>query len=105
MQLFKVTNEGCSGNAEYVLSEKHALGTGTDLTALTLNIKDWNTVQITNKDKNVSVMINEEPVFQNNYSSSIGNIVGVSLQFHGSGYVDFFELYDKDLKPVFSIDF
>ena len=103
--VFKITNEGCSGHAEYMLSEKHVLGTVADLTTLTLNIKEWNTVEVRNTNKQVSVSINQKSVFRDSYSKPIGNIVGVSLQFHGSGFVDFFELYDKENLPIFSKDF
>lgn len=103
--LIKLTNEGCSQFGELTLSEKTAHGSSSDLTGLTLNIKEWNTVEIKNKEKKINLNINNQLVYQNDYTQSIGNIVGVSLQFHGSGYVDYFKIYDKENKPIFVKEF
>jgi hypothetical protein len=103
--IFKLTNEGCSQFGEFTLSEKNAQGSNADLSSFSLDIKNWNDVKIINNEKNVRVIINTKTVFQESYNNSIGAIVGVSLQFHGSGYVDYFQLYDKEQHPVFSKEF
>lgn len=99
--IFKLTNKGCSGYGQFSLSEKSVHGSTADLSSLSLNMKSWNNVEINNVLKNVSLKINEQTVFQESYNKSIGNIVGVSLQFHGSGYVDYFELLDKNNEAIF----
>lgn len=103
--VIKLTNEGCSQYGELTLSEKKAHGSNTDLTNFSLNMKNWNDVEITNTNKHVQVMINSTTVFQEKYNNSIGEIWGTSLQFHGSGYVDSFVLWDKDNSPIFETSF
>lgn len=103
--MFKLTNQGCSGFGELTLSEKSEHGSNFDLSGLTLNIKDWNQIEIQNRQKNISLLINDIEVFEDSYQKSIGNIVGISIQFHGSGYVDYFELLDKTNNPIFNKDF
>lgn len=103
--LFKLTNEGCSGFGEFILSEKLGHGSNTDLSGLTLNIKNWNDIEIRNEQKNVSLLVNNEIVFRENYTKSIGNILGVSLQFHGSGYVEYLELSDIKKQLLFQQNF
>lgn len=101
----KFTNEGCSGFGEFVLSEKSGKGSNSDLTGLTLNMKEWNDIEIRNQDKLVTVDVAKQTVFEEKYFNSIGKIVGVSLQFHGSGYVDYFELLDGNNAPLFTKNF
>lgn len=102
---FKLTNEGCSQFGEFSLSEKTAHGSYADLTNFSLDIKSWNEVEIENTHQHVVVNINSATVFQEEYHNTIGEILGVSLQFHGNGYVDYFELLDKENKPVFEQNF
>lgn len=103
--IFKLTNEGCSGFGEYRLSEKNGRGTTNDLTGLTVDIKQWNTIKIRNTNKFVELEINDKIAFKESYQQSIGNIMGVSLQFHGSGYVDYFKMYDGNMQSIFNKDF
>lgn len=103
--IIKFTNKGCSGFGEFTLSEKSGHGTTNDLSGLALDIKNWNNIQINNTDKKVQVLVNTAVVFQENYSKPIGKVVGVSLQFHGSGYVDYFKMYDQEDKAVFTTNF
>ena len=102
---FKLTNNGCSRYGEYTLSEKRAHGSNADLSNFSLDIKSWNDIEINNINQHVQVNINAVSVFQKDYKKSIGEILGVSLQFHGNGYVDYFELLDKDDSPIFEHNF
>lgn len=102
---FKLTNEGCSSFGEFVLSEKKGTGRTGDLSEFTIDIKKWTDVEIKNENRNVKVKINSNEVFDETYTQPLGEIVGVSLQFHGSGYVDYFELFDKNNQPVFEKHF
>ncbi len=103
--MFRFTNEGCSQFGEFQLSENSVTGTSYDLTGFSIDMKSWNKIHISNQEKSTQVKVNDELIFSDNYNNSIGNIVGVSLQFHGSGYVDYFELLDIDGNPVFANDF
>jgi len=102
---FKLTNEGCSRFGEFTLSEKKAHGSNADLSNFSLDIKNWNDIEIKNTNQHVQVMINSTSVFQGKYNHSIGEIFGVSLQFHGNGYVDSFVLWDKANSPIFETSF
>lgn len=101
----KFTNEGCSGFGEFVLGETTGRGSDSDLSGLSMDIKEWNDIEVENSNKALAVKVADETVFRHSYEQSIGNIVGVSLQFHGSGYVDYFELSDENLNPLFTTDF
>ncbi|MGQ7870967.1 hypothetical protein [Sunxiuqinia sp. sy24] len=102
---FKLTNKGCSQFGELKLSEKTALGSYHDLTNFSVDIKNWNEIEILNQNKQTSFHVNSKQIFAENYNESLGNIVGVSLLFHGSGYVEYFELYDAQKNLIFEKDF
>lgn len=103
--LIKITNKGCSRWGEYRLSEVSRNGQFTDLSGFSVDMKNWNNIDIVNKSKQVEVLIDESSVFEGFYEKSIGNIVGVSIIFHGSGYVDFINLLDDNNQMIFGKDF
>ncbi|WP_215224964.1 hypothetical protein [Echinicola shivajiensis] len=98
--MFKTTNEGCSAHSEYILSEKADYGTDK-LIDFCINTSEWHTIQINNKDKNVEVKINDNLAFKDSYDQSLGKILGVSVMFHGNGYLDHLQLLDNKSQPVF----
>lgn len=103
--LIKITNKGCSRWGEYRLSEVRHNGQFTDLSAFSVDMKNWNTIDIINKNKQVEVFIDGNSVFEGGYQKPIGNIVGLSVIFHGSGYVDFINLLDSERNSIFRTDF
>ncbi|WP_186758105.1 hypothetical protein [Echinicola salinicaeni] len=99
---FKTTHTGCSAFSEYILSEK--FGTGSDqLVNFSIDTREWHMVEIKNVNKKVEVKINNQLAFSDNYSKSLGKIHGVSVMFHGNGYLDHLQLVDNESNPVFSL--
>ena len=62
-------------------------------------------ITVTNKNKQVSVNLNDQLVFSDSYQQSIGEIIGTSMVFHGSGSVDYIYLTSGDGKTVMGTDF
>ncbi|WP_066631419.1 hypothetical protein [Labilibacter marinus] len=85
---FKFMTEGCSTYGSYILSEIKKSGSDSDLSNFIVGRNQWLDVRIKNEDKNVQVLVNDEEVFVGNYNKSIGDIIGTTIEFHGSGFVD-----------------
>ncbi|WP_200978962.1 hypothetical protein [Echinicola sp. 20G] len=100
--LFKTTNEGCSAHSEYRISEKAGYGTD-ELIKFCLDTREWHEVVIKNTNKHVEVYLNDELAFEDDYLESLGNIHGVSLVYHGSGYAEYLTLEDQQDNTIFSI--
>ena len=103
--MFKFSNEGCSQFNEYRLSEKYIHGNYHDLSDFSIDMKEWHEIEIENIDKETSINIDDKKIFSESYLKSLGNILGVSLVFHGSGYVDYVEMYDSNEQKIFDKDF
>ncbi len=101
----KLANEGCSQYGNVTLSEKTIQGIYADLSNFSLDIKNWNEIEIINNNKQVDIKINSTTIFHEAYNTSIGELMGVTLKFHGSGYVDYFILQDKGYSPIFEKQF
>jgi hypothetical protein len=103
--MFKFLGDGCSGYGEFITGEKTGDGSSTDLTPFAVGLNDWLRVEIRNDHKNVKVLINNAVAFSGSYENSIGNILGTSIKFHGSGSVDYIYLKDSDGQMLFEENF
>ncbi len=88
---FKLVAEGCSGYAQATLGDS-TLKFQVDLLPLALDVGKWNTFEVSNKESQVSLKANGEELFSGSYAGSLGEIVGTSVIFHGSGSVDYIKL-------------
>lgn len=102
---FKFTSKGCSSVAEYKTGEIYAQGSNKDLTNFTVDLHKWSDIEIKNTNKHVTVMIGDSLAFDGLYTNSIGEILGSTILFHGSGSVDYIYLNDGGGKAVFEEDF
>lgn len=102
---FKVVGDGCSHYSEYIIGEKKGKGTTQDLKNLVVDINKWNEIKIENKNKHVRVSLDDAIIFEDAYKKSVGNIIGTSIMFHGSGWVDFVHLQTVEGKPIIENNF
>ena len=102
---FKFVGEGCSGYAKYKLSEKHNYGGGTDLSDFAIDLQNWSDLEVTNKEKHVTVKLGDSVVLNDSYKKSIGEILGITVYFHGSGSVDYIHLNDANNAAIFCEEF
>ena len=78
---------GCASELSVMLSEKFISGKENDLSSFGLDLSVYNDIEIVIKDYKVTVTANEMDLFENSYTESIGEIVGVRYQFLGAGEV------------------
>ncbi len=84
---FKFVTEGCSSYASYRLNDVRDYGSTNDLIFLVIERANWHNVNIKNHNKRVQLIIGGKEIFARAYKKSIGNIVGTTIEFHGSGFV------------------
>ena len=101
----KFVGIGCSNYSEYVIGEKSAYGGSKDLSCFTVDLHQWSDIEIRNNNKNVTVSIADSVVFDEAYTQSIGEILGTTIKFHGSGSVDYIYLNDAHDKLIYKEDF
>lgn len=96
---FEIVNEGCSTYSQAILSENYMDGFKHDLSQLTNNFSEFKNIKVINTNKNVSLKIDNNEVFKGTYENSIGNLVGISIVFHGSGFVKTISLKKDESSP------
>jgi hypothetical protein len=87
---------GCVSNNNILLNDVYLSGKKHDLSAFGADFTDFTSVQILNEDKLISIFINDEKVYSNTYSDTMGKLVGLRFKFLGLGEVESFELYDQN---------
>jgi len=95
-------NPGCSYWIHCRLSEKKMDKRNDNLTGFAFNLSEWQDVRVENRNKKIAVYINNILRYSNSYTKSIGEILGVTIQFQGNGYLKSYSLTDLNKKPIFT---
>lgn len=97
----RFTNPGCSYWISCKLGEKMINRNNGDVSDFVFDISEWQNIRVENKNKKVDLFINNVKRFSDSYTKNLGEIVGVTVLFHGNGYVKSFQLKDAKQKDVF----
>jgi len=100
---FRFANPGCSYWIDYYLSEKVITNKDTDLSNFTFDLNNWQQFRLENRNKKVELFINNNRRFSDTYKKSIGEIVGVTVLFHGNGFLKNYLLKDTNGKAIFEL--
>jgi len=84
----QLTIPGCVGKLYLGMGETRQGAESHDLSALGCNLYEWQTVQIHNKGKQVTISLNHQPVHTISYKKDFGKIVGIVFNFISPGAID-----------------
>jgi hypothetical protein len=98
---FKLVSPGCSYRILNVVGERNFRGNKVNLSQFVINLDQWNTVKLVNRNKNVSLVVNDKVLFTGAYKVSLGEIKGVFLEFEGNGSIKSCSLTTLDSKPLY----
>ncbi|POY41453.1 hypothetical protein C3L50_02770 [Flavobacterium alvei] len=99
---FNFVNSGCSSRVINIVSEQIFLGTKNDLSRFVLDLNQWNTVKLINRNKNLDLFVNGKLLFRGTYKQSIGDLRGVFVEFRGNGYVKKLSLKSLNEENLYS---
>lgn len=102
---FKSTSPGCASEALIQYGEHVINGKQADLSALTYELTDWMEIEVQVKDKNVTVLLQNQPVYRISYELSCGQITGFGFIANGLCEIDYLQLYSLDGREVYANDF
>jgi len=102
---FKFVNPGCSRWLYYRLANEIITADSVDLSQFAQDLSQWRNIRIENHNQDIRLFLDKNQIFQQSYSSSIGQLKGISYIFHGSGYVDFCQLKDSDKNIILEKQF
>ena len=101
----KTTPPGCANEMALNFGDVVLSGKSTDLSALSMDVKDWQDVEFTVRDKHVTIRINGVDRYSTRYKISPGVITGLGFISNGLCQVDFVELTDLSGRVFYSNNF
>ncbi len=105
MHFLPLISKGCVGNAVVKFGDNTIMGKNFDLSALGVDVYDWQLVDIDIENNNTEVSINGIKVLTTSFNKDVGEIVGVNFNFTGSGAVDFITFSSTNNETIFKETF
>ena len=101
----KSTPKGCASEAALLFAEKKFYGKQNDLASIAYDVTQWTDVELSIRNKHVSIKINGKESFSTDYVNSGKLITGLSFISNGLCEVDKVELTGLDGKVVYESEF
>jgi hypothetical protein len=100
-----VTTKGCIGEMDLAVGEVYKSGKDNDLSAFGADVYTWQQLRIKNKNKNVSIILNDLAIHALQYQNDFGKVKGIILTFTGPGSVDFLRFKNVKGEVVYADEF
>lgn len=97
--------KGCERYANYKLGEIMKNGGENDLSALGVDVYEWQEVEVKVLDKKAKILINGKEAFSETFKEDFGKIVGLTYIFEGVGSIDYVKLAKIGGESVFEDKF
>ncbi len=105
MNYVPLTIKGCVGHSEIKIGDTIKTGFNHDMSALGVDVYDWQDISIMAKNNRAYIHLNDRQVFEMPFNEDIGEISGININFTGTGSVDFVRLYDENNLLVYNASF
>jgi len=99
---FTNTSKGCASYLLAQFGEKNLNGRSADLSALGVDLSNWQDMEFRVKDKKISISINGAQVFSSVYHQSCGKITGLGFTSNGLCELQSVELKTLEGKVIYS---
>lgn len=99
---FQSTLKGCTGLLTAQFGENDLNGRSNDLSGLGADLREWQEMEFTVRDKKVSIAINGKQTYSNAYTQSAGLITGLGFISNGISEVQFVDLKTADGRTIYS---
>ncbi len=82
-----LAHKGCESNINVSISNRRFDGKKTDLTAFGTQMYGWQHVSIINRNKFVSIALNNQTIFETPYKKHLGKLKEIGFIFRGNGII------------------
>ncbi len=86
---------GCVGEIDARFSDLVISGAETDLSGLAYQDREWQSMQLSVRNKRVELTINQKTVLNGQFAEDIGEVVGFRFKFQGAGEVDELKIWNE----------
>lgn len=87
---------GCSSDNNLMLNDVFLYGKSNDLSGLSADFSEETDLEVRVINKEVTLLINDQEVYTNAYSHSMGKLVGMRFKFVGLGEIIRYQLLDLE---------
>lgn len=94
MMIIPFCSPGCVGNLNLSVSDTYIAGQNNDLSAMGINLTEWQNITLTSYRNLFNVKTNATS-YKTTYKKSMGKLMGIMIEFNGSGALDSVELRNK----------
>lgn len=101
----QLTTPGCVGDLYLGMGETRLRGKEHDLSALGCNLYNWQTLQVQNIGKQVTISLNHQPIHTVSYKKDFGRIVGIVFNLSSPGAVDDVSLQNGKGERIYETTF
>lgn len=102
---FKSMPPGCTSETTAQFGDTYLNGKENDLSPLCYEINQWKDIELTVKNRRVTIFFDNKKVFSSTYTVPLGLITGLGFISNGLCEIDFTELKGLDGKIVHANDF
>jgi hypothetical protein len=102
---FKSMPPGCASEITAQFGNTYHKGKEEDLSPLCYDINKWKDIELTVKNRRVTILFDNKPVYSSAYTAPSGAITGLGFISNGLCEIDFTELKGLDGKIVYADDF
>lgn len=99
--IFNSTLKGCTSELTAYFGERSLDGKSNDLSGLGANLREWQDMELTVRNKKVNIRINGMDALSCPYTQSCGLITGVGFISNGLCEVEFVDLKTADGKTIY----
>lgn len=96
---------GCIGDLEAMFGDTYLDGSTNDLSALGIDLSDWQRVEMRVENRSVRLQIGENDPLSASYTTDVGRVVGLQFRFAGAGAIDDVTLAGPDGGVVYDESF
>lgn len=95
------TPPGCSGESAVQFCDAVFSGRKNDLSGLSIDVREWFTIELIVNNRQVTLSLNDEKVFSTAYQNSAGLITGLGFISNGLCEIDYVSLKGNDGTVVY----
>lgn len=85
--IIPLSDKGCIAGLRLFPGFRPVDGKDHDLSAFGCDFRNWQLLRCTEKDRVITITLNDKPVFSAAGAVSIGNIIGLRIEFEGTGMI------------------
>lgn len=100
-----LADKGCISSLFLSTGQRGIDGKENDLSKFGCDFREYQKLECKVKNKVITIILNDKPVFKENFAENLAEIVGIKISFEGTGEIKNVRLGEPGKKPVLNDEF